>query len=198
MREALAIRREVLGPTDPQLAVSLNNLGFVLQEKRDLQQAEAMFREALAIDRRRLGNDHPEVAIKLVNLSRILVDQGKHEAAEPPAREAVAIRRKVLGNEPSGARQRARPVGEHPRGAEPARDRAAQAGSAGDRAPAHSARRIARRHAWRTTWHGTLFRRGAYLEAASLFSALRSRRSERPSARTMRGRKAHWAASHSR
>ena len=89
----------MLGPDDPQLSTSLNNVGFALQEKGDVEQAQAMFLESLAIDRRRLGNDHPDVAIKLVNLSRLNNDLHKPEAAEPFAREAVAIRRKVLGND---------------------------------------------------------------------------------------------------
>ena len=100
-------------PTIHELAVSLNNVGFLLQEKRELQPAEAMFREALAIDRRRLGNEHPEIAIKLVNLSRILVDQGKLEPAEEAAREAVAHPAQGARKRSSGARQRARPAGHH-------------------------------------------------------------------------------------
>jgi tetratricopeptide (TPR) repeat protein len=93
---------------DPQLAVSLNNLGMLLQEKRDLQQAEAMFQEALAIDRRRLCSEHPEVAIKLVNLARIFSDQGRFESAErglpstPPMEIRAAAERLVAFYAASG------------------------------------------------------------------------------------------------
>jgi tetratricopeptide (TPR) repeat protein len=170
MREALAIRREVLGPSDPQLAVSLNNLGFVLHEKRHLEQAEAMFREALDIDRRRLGNEHPEVAIKLVNLSRLLMDQRKPEAAELPAREAVAIRRKVLGNDhpvlANALDQLANTL--ETRNPQETEQHRREALAIARRAYGETHRETARLEnnlAW------TVFRRGAYPEAASLQSS---------------------------
>ena len=170
MREALAIRREVLGPSDPQLAVSLNNLGFVLQGQREMQQAEAMFRESLAIDRARLGNEHPEVAIKLVNLSRLMMDQEEPEPAEAFAREAVEIRRKVLGNEHPALVNALDQLGitlevSNPVEAEQhTRDAlgiARRAFGDGHRETA----RLENNLGW------LLFRRGAYLEAASLYRA---------------------------
>ena len=129
-----------------------------------------MFREALAIDRQRLGNDHPEVAIKLVNLSRLLVDQGRPEAAESPARDAVAIRRKVLGNDhpalTNALDQLANTLeARNPRETEQHRREAL---SIARRAYGEAHRETARLEnnlAW------TLFRRGAYAEAA-LLSAL--------------------------
>jgi tetratricopeptide (TPR) repeat protein len=168
MREALAIRRKALGPNDPQLAVSLNNLGILLQEKRDLQQAEGMFQEALAIDRRRLGNEHPEVAIKLVNLSRIFSDQEKLESAEAAAREAVAIRRKVLGNEhPSLANaldQLARAL--EWRNPDESEQHGREALAVARRAFGEGHRETARLEG-NVAW--SLYRRGAYAEAASLY-----------------------------
>ena len=93
-----------------------------------------MFREALAIDRRRLGNEHPEVAIKLVNLSRILMDQGKPRRPRKPRAKpsrsaarcsATSTRRSSMRSTSWRTRSR---CGTRAR-------RAAQAGSAGDRAP---------------------------------------------------------------
>ena len=98
LRQALAIRRELLPADDPQLAVSLNNLGFLTWRKGSLQEAEAMYRESLDIDRRKLGPDRPEVPTKLLNIAIVYRDQGRPEEGEPLAREAVAIRRKILGN----------------------------------------------------------------------------------------------------
>ena len=135
MREALAIRRAVLGPSDPQLAVSLNNLGFVLQEKRDLQQAETMLPR---------GVDHRQAAFGK------RPPRGRDQTGQPVApprrsgkargcRVACARRRRhptqSTRQRPSGAHQRARSVGQHSRGAEPAGDRAAQARGALDRTP---------------------------------------------------------------
>jgi tetratricopeptide (TPR) repeat protein len=97
LREALAIRREVLPADHPDIAMSLNNVAFTVEAKGSLSEAEAMFREALDISRRRLGNEHPEVATKLVNVALVLQRQRKWQEAEPSLREAIAIRRKVLG-----------------------------------------------------------------------------------------------------
>jgi len=168
MREALAIRREVLGPNDPHVAVSLNNVGFALQEKRELQPAEEMFREALAIDRRRLGNEHPEIAIKLVNLTRLLVAQGKPESAEPLAREAVAIRRKVLGNEhPALANALDQlSITLEWRKPDESEQHAREALAVARRAYGDVHRETARLEG-NVAW--SLFRRGAYAEAASLY-----------------------------
>jgi tetratricopeptide (TPR) repeat protein len=168
LREALAIRKEVLGPNDPQLAVSLNNVGFALQEKRELQEAEAMFREALAIDRRRLGNEHPEVAIKLVNLARLLMAQAKSESAEPLAREAVAIRRKVLGNDHpalvNALDQLAQTLEWRNPGESEQHGREALAIARRAFGDVHTeTARLEGNLAWR------LYRRGAYVEAATLY-----------------------------
>ena len=59
LRQALAIRRELLPADDPQLAVSLNNLGFLTWRKGSLQEAEAMSRDSLDIDRRKLSRIIP-------------------------------------------------------------------------------------------------------------------------------------------
>ena len=58
----LAIREKVLGLDHPDVAMSLNNLGLLLQAKGDYTSAEPPYRRALAIVQKALGPDHPDVA----------------------------------------------------------------------------------------------------------------------------------------
>ena len=44
------------------MALSLNNLALLLQDRGDLAGAEPLYREALAIRRKALGDEHPAVA----------------------------------------------------------------------------------------------------------------------------------------
>ena len=53
-REALTIRREVLGPKHPKVGKILNNIGCALYELEDLEGAHLAFQEALDIQRQSL------------------------------------------------------------------------------------------------------------------------------------------------
>ena len=82
-REALAMRRRVLGDDHPHVAGSLSNLAFLLSSKGDNDGAEPLCREALAMRRRLLGDEHPDVATALNNLGSLLSDKGDYDGAEP-------------------------------------------------------------------------------------------------------------------
>jgi serine/threonine protein kinase/Tfp pilus assembly protein PilF len=98
-REALAIRRKLLGNEHPDVADSLNNLALALHAQGRLAEAETMYREALAIQKRLWGDRHPSVPDALHNLADVLRAQGKLAEAETLHREILAMRRKRLGNE---------------------------------------------------------------------------------------------------
>ena len=98
-REALAMRRKLLGNEHPDVATSLHNMALVLDYQGKLAEAETMHREALAMRRKLLGNEHPDVATSLNNLADVVQRQGKLAEAETLHREALAMRRKLLGNE---------------------------------------------------------------------------------------------------
>jgi tetratricopeptide (TPR) repeat protein len=98
-REALAIRRELLGLENPDVADSLAALGLALSAQGKNKEAETVHRAALAMRRKLLGNKHPDVAHSLHNLA---VELGKLQQladAEAMEREALAIRRESLGPE---------------------------------------------------------------------------------------------------
>jgi serine/threonine protein kinase/tetratricopeptide (TPR) repeat protein len=99
LRDALEIRRRVLGHEHPEVAATMHSLAGVLLAKGDYAGAEALFREALSMRRKLLGNEHPDVASSLVGLADVLDDKGDYAGAEALFREALAMRRRLLGNE---------------------------------------------------------------------------------------------------
>jgi serine/threonine-protein kinase len=102
LREALSVRRRVLGNEHPAVAQSLNNLGVVLRQRGDYDGAEPLFNEALGMRRRHHQNaDHPDLAESLNNLALLHQENGRYPVAEKLLREAIAIQRAAAGG--SGA-----------------------------------------------------------------------------------------------
>ena len=56
---------EGLGPQDPRLATSLNNLGLVYDAQGRYAEAEPLYKRSLAIWEKALGPEHPDVAMSL-------------------------------------------------------------------------------------------------------------------------------------
>jgi tetratricopeptide (TPR) repeat protein len=98
-REALRLRREVLGATHADVATSLDDLGAILVASGHPDQAEPLMREALAIRRQRLPADDPMLAVGLNNLAYVLWRKRNLQDAEAMFREALDIDRRRLGND---------------------------------------------------------------------------------------------------
>jgi hypothetical protein len=96
---ALVIREKALGPEHPDTAVSLNNIGRMLQDRGDLTGARPLLERALAITEEALGSEHPDTAEKLNNLANLLRDQGSLSGARRLYERALAISEKALGPE---------------------------------------------------------------------------------------------------
>jgi tetratricopeptide (TPR) repeat protein len=94
---ALPIWEKVLGPDHPDTALSLNNLGSLLQDEGDLAGARAYYERALAIWEKVLGPDHRDTAVSLNNLGSLLRAEGDLAGARPYHERALMIREKVLG-----------------------------------------------------------------------------------------------------
>ena len=62
----------VLGPSHPNTAQSLNNLGTLLEAQGDLTGARLYYERALAILEERLGSQHQNTQIARGNLQRLL------------------------------------------------------------------------------------------------------------------------------
>src|SRR5262249_44534555 len=81
-RAALEIRLKVLGPEDPKVAESLNELGLDLQAETKLPEAERVVAEALAIRKRRFGKENADTATSMNDLGAVYRDERRLTEAE--------------------------------------------------------------------------------------------------------------------
>ena len=88
-REALAIRRKVLGDEHRETAVSLSDLASVLRLNGDLAGAEALLRQSSRHQRKTRGDEHPNTATTLHDLALIAATRGDAVAAESLLRQAL-------------------------------------------------------------------------------------------------------------
>jgi CHAT domain-containing protein/Tfp pilus assembly protein PilF len=112
LREVVAIQRTLYPAArhpegHPDLAGSLDTLGFLLREQREFDQAEGPYREALAMRRAlypaaKFPDGHSELASTLHDLGLLLVLRGDYAEAEPLLAEALAMRRRLYAREPDG------------------------------------------------------------------------------------------------
>jgi tetratricopeptide (TPR) repeat protein len=93
----VAITQRMLGPDQPDTAISLNNLAALYYQMGAYQKAEPLYRQALQIWKKALGPQHPETAIGLNNLAELYRKMGAYQKAEPLYQQALQIRQKALG-----------------------------------------------------------------------------------------------------
>ena len=95
--KALATRRQVLGPDDPDTMVTANSLGLLLQELGQMRESETLLREVLEQHRRVLGSDHANTLNALNDLGIVIWRQGRAREAEPLFRECIERKRRAFG-----------------------------------------------------------------------------------------------------
>jgi tetratricopeptide (TPR) repeat protein len=98
LTEALDLRRRHLAPDSPEVAASLQDLGWLEHQKGDYVRAEALYREALALRRPTAATVPMPLSTTLLTLGWLLADEEDFEAAEPLFREAIELRRQALGD----------------------------------------------------------------------------------------------------
>jgi CHAT domain-containing protein/tetratricopeptide (TPR) repeat protein len=96
-RRALEIREKTLGPDDPDVATSLDNLGQLYYRQSRYADAEPLYTRALVIREKALGADHPDVGQSLASLAVLYTDQSRYADAEPLHKRALAILEKAVG-----------------------------------------------------------------------------------------------------
>lgn len=97
LEEALALRRHILDPDDPELGNSLSELGLLLLDQRDPAAAEPLLHEALRITRATRGERDLTTATRLNDYAVALHTQGRLAEAEALYRAALAIQRTTPG-----------------------------------------------------------------------------------------------------
>jgi len=98
-REALSIRRHLLGENATETGQSLLDLGSLLHSRGDAAAAEPLLRRALAIQRASSRPDDPDLGDPLRILGQAREDQGDRVEAERLYRESVNVLRHGLGDE---------------------------------------------------------------------------------------------------
>jgi serine/threonine-protein kinase len=97
LRAALDTRLQLFERGHHDVAMSLKNLGSLLQAKGDLAGAEPVYREALASIRRLRGGVHLEVASILNSLGYLLALRGEVQESLRLHRQELAIRYALVG-----------------------------------------------------------------------------------------------------
>ncbi|PNH10349.1 Nephrocystin-3 [Tetrabaena socialis] len=98
-RQALELRRRVLGEEHPDTASSVSSLASCIQDQGRYVEAEPLHPQALELQRQVLGEEHPDTASSINNLAGCIQEQGRYVEAEPLHRQALELRRQVLGEE---------------------------------------------------------------------------------------------------
>jgi tetratricopeptide (TPR) repeat protein len=96
-QRSLEIRRQVLGPTDPDVAASLKQLGVLYNRMGDNVRAGAMLEQALEIQEKVLDPYDLRVASSLNNLALIYMKRGDYQHALSLAQRELEIHKKVYG-----------------------------------------------------------------------------------------------------
>ena len=99
VREAMNIWKTQPGPERPEIALCLNNLGRIEEERGNTQEGVRLHREAVALRQRLLG-DHPDTAFSLTNLGAALTEAALwSEAAETLEAALACYQRLGLNDE---------------------------------------------------------------------------------------------------
>jgi tetratricopeptide (TPR) repeat protein len=98
-RQALDLRRASLPAGHPDIAASVNMLGWILHEVGRSREAEPVLREAVAIRRAAGPRYRRDLSRSLNDLGVVLNALSRYDSAEVVLAEALAIRRAELGEE---------------------------------------------------------------------------------------------------
>ncbi|WQF90432.1 Putative tetratricopeptide-like helical domain superfamily [Colletotrichum destructivum] len=71
-QQALKLKKKVLGPENPPLLNSINNLAEVLQRQGKYDEAEQMHRQTLELREKVLGPGNPSTFVSMDNLALVL------------------------------------------------------------------------------------------------------------------------------
>ena len=94
---SLRIRRELLGASHPDVAVSLNSLGMLHRLLGEYTEAVPMLRQAWEVRRQALGEEHPQTALSLNNLGQAYYSAGNWVEAAECFQRSLSILEKVVG-----------------------------------------------------------------------------------------------------
>lgn len=102
-QRALTLFTRAHGPSHPNVARTLNNLGLALQDLGNFAEAETMYRKSVAM--REKGKDPALLAKGVQNLAQVVHEQGRLEEAEQLYHRALTLFRTANQEESADAAQ---------------------------------------------------------------------------------------------
>ena len=90
--KALEVAERALGPDQPSVATSLNNLASLYDTQGQYAQAEPLYKRSLTIREKALGPDHPDVAGSPENMAQLFRATNRGEEAAKFEKRAARIR----------------------------------------------------------------------------------------------------------
>ncbi len=97
LKQALALRKEILGEKHKDYSNTLNNLAGLYANMGNYSAAEPLYKESLQIRKETLGEKHPEYAQSLNNLAILYHNMGNYAATELLYKESLQIRKESVG-----------------------------------------------------------------------------------------------------
>ena len=98
-QESLRILESLLGPEDPRVGATLNNLAIIYELLGEFQKTMPLYQRALKIAEKFFGPEHPNTITSLNNLARIYYDTHAYNQALPLYQRVLEITEKVRGPE---------------------------------------------------------------------------------------------------
>ncbi|MEA5601845.1 tetratricopeptide repeat protein [Nostoc sp. UHCC 0252] len=96
-KQALELRKRLLGDNHPSFATSLNNLAGLYKTTGQYSKAEILYQQALELRKRLWGENHADVAVSLNNLALLYDEQGRYEEAEPLYLQSLELEKRLVG-----------------------------------------------------------------------------------------------------
>ncbi|MGA2298605.1 MAG: CHAT domain-containing tetratricopeptide repeat protein, partial [FCB group bacterium] len=97
----LKISRTLFKDDSPDLAIIINNTGYIYENCGYYKQAEPLYIEALGIYRRIFKGDNPDLAMSINNMALFYNNRGNNKQAEPLFKEALEMRRRLFKSDHS-------------------------------------------------------------------------------------------------
>ncbi|MBD2526353.1 tetratricopeptide repeat protein [Nostoc sp. FACHB-133] len=96
-KQALELRKRLLGENHPSFATSLNNLAGLYKSTGQYAKAELLYQQALELRKRLWGENHADVAVSLNNLALLYDEQGRYDEAEPLYLQSLELEKRLVG-----------------------------------------------------------------------------------------------------
>jgi tetratricopeptide (TPR) repeat protein len=92
LKRAQEILSKTCGPTSPDLALNIGNLGSLYRTQGNNKEAESMYKQEIGIlEKNSCSKNSPQLATALQNLASLYKSEGRSAEAEPLYKRAASI-----------------------------------------------------------------------------------------------------------